>query len=182
MIDQFSFERIHVHVVKFFDSLLQAPHIKIIEATLPESTERIAAGKWQTKLSSSIALLAAQASRDALLQHLNHSGRRPIGRLADQQVDVLRHDDIAHEGESIVVAGLAKNLDKGVSSANRAQQRQASIASEGDKVQMAASIMADEFVGHGKKEKSKPRPSRSGRVGHPEGQRLRKMQQQVPRG
>jgi hypothetical protein len=29
-----------------------------------------------------------------------------------------------------------------------------------------------------KKEKSKPQPSKSGRVGHPEKQRLRKMQQQ----
>jgi hypothetical protein len=37
MIDQFSFQRIHVHVVKFIDSLLQTPDIKIIEAPLHRS-------------------------------------------------------------------------------------------------------------------------------------------------
>ena len=35
MIDQFSFQRIHVHVVKLFDPLLQTPHVEIIEAALP---------------------------------------------------------------------------------------------------------------------------------------------------
>ncbi len=52
MIDQFSFQRIHVHVVKFFDSLLQTPNIEIVEAALPEARQRsIAVGKRQAKLS-----------------------------------------------------------------------------------------------------------------------------------
>ena len=98
MIDQFSFERIHVHVVKFFGSLLQTPDIKIVEASLPEAAERIVSTrKCQTRLSGRIALLAAQTARDALLQNLNHGGRRTFGRLADEQVDVLGHDDVAYE-------------------------------------------------------------------------------------
>ena len=62
-----------------------SPHPKIIEASLPEAAERIvAARKWQTKLSGGVAVLAAQASRDALLQDLNHGGRRAFGQLSDQ--------------------------------------------------------------------------------------------------
>ena len=41
MIDQFSFQRVHVHVVKFFDPLLQTPNIEIVEAALPEARQRI---------------------------------------------------------------------------------------------------------------------------------------------
>ena len=150
MIDQLSFQRIHVHVVKFFYPLLQAPHIKIIEAPLPESRQRIVAVfKFQTQLSRRFALLAAQAARDALLQHLNHSGRRAFGRFADEQVYVLGHDHVAHQGEPVAVARLAKNLDEGVSGANGAQKRQSPIACEGDEMQMSVAVVTNEFVGHG---------------------------------
>ena len=82
-------------------------------------------------------------------------------------MNVLGHDDVAHKGESVAVACFAQDLDKRVSSANGAQEWKTPISSEGDEMEMAASVMANEFVSHGKKEKSKPRPSRSGRIGHP---------------
>jgi hypothetical protein len=34
---QFYFERIHVHVVKFFDSLFEAPNVEVVESALPET-------------------------------------------------------------------------------------------------------------------------------------------------
>jgi hypothetical protein len=37
MIDQFSFQRIHMHILKFFNSLLRTPHIEIAEAALPKA-------------------------------------------------------------------------------------------------------------------------------------------------
>jgi hypothetical protein len=37
-------------------------------------------------------------------------------------------------------------------------------------MEMAASVVANELVGHGRQEKSKPRPSRPERVGHTEKQ------------
>lgn len=122
MIDQFSFERIHVHVVKFFDSLLQTPNIEIVEAALPESRQRIVAiCKYQTKLSGRFALFAAQTAQDALLQNLDHGGRRAFDRLADEQVDVFRHNDVAHQREAVAVARLAENLDERIPGSNRAQ-------------------------------------------------------------
>ena len=41
-------------------------------------------------------------------------------------------------------------------SANRAQQRKTSIVSEGDEMQMAAPVVANDFVGHGKKKIKTP--------------------------
>ena len=83
-------------------------------------------------------------------------------------MDVLRHDDVTYKGEAVAVAYLAQNLDENISGANRAQQRQTPVTSTRNKMQMTAAVVAHEFVGHGTKEKSKPRPSKSGRVGHPE--------------
>jgi hypothetical protein len=37
MIDQFSFQRIHVHVMQFFNSFFQTPNIEIVKTALPES-------------------------------------------------------------------------------------------------------------------------------------------------
>ncbi len=81
---------------------------------------------------------------------------------------MLGHDDVAHQGKAVAVPHLTENLDEDIFGVNRAQQGQASIAGEGNEVQMAASVVANEFVSHGRKEKSKPRPFKTERVGHPE--------------
>ena len=84
MIDQFSFQRIHMHVVKFFDFLLQTPHIEIVEAALPKARHRIVATwKDQIQLSGGRSPLAAQAARDALFQNLNYGRGRSFDRFAN---------------------------------------------------------------------------------------------------
>jgi len=40
MSDQFSLQRIHVHVVKLFNSFLQTPDVEIVETALPETVVR----------------------------------------------------------------------------------------------------------------------------------------------
>jgi len=42
-------------------------------------------------------------------------------------------------------------------------------------------FFSTDIVDRKKKKKPKPRPSKSGRVGHPEGQRHRKIQKQISR-
>ena len=137
-----------MHVVEFFDSFLQTPDIKIVEASLPEAAEHVVVRKWQTKLPGSDALAATQSARNAMLQHLNHSGRRAFGRLTDEQMNVLWHDNIAYERESVAVARFAQNLSKSISSANGAQKGQSSIARECNEMEMASSVMTNEFVSH----------------------------------
>jgi hypothetical protein len=68
-----------------------------------------------------------------------------------------RHDDVAHQGETVAITHLAMNRDESISGANRPQKGQTSIASEGNEMQMAASIVANEFIGHGTEQKSKRR-------------------------
>jgi hypothetical protein len=88
MIDQFSFQRIHVHVVEFFDSLFQTPNVKVIESALPElARQGVFLAEAQGELVQARGAFAAQAARDALLQDLHDSGGRspagsPISRWA----------------------------------------------------------------------------------------------------
>ena len=46
---QLSFQRIHVHVVEFFDPLLQTPNVKVIEAALPEANGEAVILVFKTK-------------------------------------------------------------------------------------------------------------------------------------
>lgn len=66
-------------------------------------------------------------------------------------MDVLGHDHVTDEGEAVPVADFAKHLHEDIPGANRAEQRQASIAGEGNEMQMAAPVVANEFVGHERK-------------------------------
>jgi hypothetical protein len=167
--NQAALQRIHVHVLELFDFLLQTPHVEIIEAALPKARQRIVATcKGQMQLSGGLALFAAQTARDALFENLHGHGRSATTGLADQQVNVFGHHDVTHQREAKAIAHLAKNIHKSISGANRAQQRQASIASESNEMQMSTTVAPDELVGHGTEEKSKPRPFKPERVGHPE--------------
>ena len=76
-------------------------------------------------------------------------------------MDVLRHDNVTHQGEPIAVPNPAENLNKDMRGANRGQQRQAPIAGERNEMQMAASVVANQFVGHGVEGTPKPRPFES---------------------
>ena len=159
VIDQSSLQRIHVHVVKLLDSLLQAPDVEVVKPSLPHSRlRRLAAFKVQIQLSSGRSLLAAQAARDSLLQNLNHSRRRSLGRLSDQQMNVIRHDHVTHQRKTIAVPDLAENLNKHIPGTNRTKQRHAPITTEGNEVKMPAPVDPNEFVGHGGEETQKPRP------------------------
>ena len=94
----------------------------------------MAASQVQFPLSRERSLFGTQAPRDALFQNLNREGGCGLRWFAEEQVDMLRHDNIADQGEAVQVAHFIQNLDKDISSANRAQERQAPIASERDEM------------------------------------------------
>ena len=111
----FSLHRIHVHVVKFFDELGLTPHVKIVEAWLPEArqrADRLPERKCKLLREYLFARLAAESSRDALLQDLQNEGRAALYRFADKQVNVIGHDDVAGQDETVAVPHLAENLYK----------------------------------------------------------------------
>jgi len=76
-------------------------------------------------------------------------------------MDALRHDNVTYQGEPTTVPNLAENLNKNIPGANRAQQRQAPIAGERNEMQMAASIVANQFNGRAGEETPKPSLSES---------------------
>jgi hypothetical protein len=159
MIDQFSFQRVHVHVVELLDSLLQTPDVEVVKPPLPKPRLRILSNiKAQIQLSGIRSLFPAQAPGDALLQNLNRSRGRSFRRLANELMDVLRHYDISNKREPVAVPDVAKNLNESILGANRTQERHAPVTTECNEVKMPAPVNPNEFVSHGVEGTSKPRP------------------------
>jgi hypothetical protein len=169
MMDQFSLERIHVHVVQFLDELGLTPHVEIIKAVLPKPGQRfgrIAERKLELSGGGLPSRLASQAARHALFQDLQDGGRSPHAGFADEQMNVVGHDNVAHQGKPVAIAHFSQNLHKQIPRVRRGQQGQSPIATEGDEMEMALSIPAMESSRHGKSNQ-KPRPSKSEGRGTP---------------
>jgi len=76
-------------------------------------------------------------------------------------VDVFRHSDVAYQREAIAIAHLVQIRDENIPGANRAQQRQASLTTECDEMEMPAPGVPKQFVGRRMEEKSEPQPFQS---------------------
>jgi hypothetical protein len=74
---------------------------------------------------------------------------------------------------------MTKSTFSAASSARRfcERKRQSPLARNCGELQMASPPAANEFMRHGTKEKSKPRPFKNERVGHPERQSPEKQNQ-----
>src|SRR5437588_5214328 len=79
---------ITMHVAQLLHVFLLAPHGKIVVTDLPEAG----------------LVAAAELARRDLLEHLDGDGEFGSLRFADQQVYVLRHDDITADPEAIPAA------------------------------------------------------------------------------
>jgi hypothetical protein len=110
--------------------------------------------------------LASQAVRHALLQDLQDGGRSPDGGFAEEQMNVVGHDDVAHQGKLVAIAHLSQNLRKQIPRVRRARQGQSPIATAGDEVKMALPTPAMKSFRHGESNQ-KPRPSKSEGRGTP---------------
>ena len=115
MSDELLLHGVHVHVVEFLDELRLTPNIEIIKSWLPELRQeivRVSESKSKLLRGHFLAWLAAKPARDTVLQNLHDRGRCALGWLADEQVNVIGHDDIAREGKPEAVAHLSQNLHK----------------------------------------------------------------------
>ena len=112
MSDQISFQGIHVHVLQFLDKLRLTPDVKVVEAGLPELGQDVRIAKRKSELwrGNCLAWRAAYPPRNSLLQDLHDGGWSTLGGFADEQVNVIGHDNVASQGEPIPVAHLAQNL------------------------------------------------------------------------
>ena len=82
-------------ITPLFDELAIAPNVEIVIALLPKMLG-----------------LADQASRSALFQRLDGIGEHAPLRFAEQQVNVLRHDDISVNAKPEIAAhSLQRDLE-----------------------------------------------------------------------
>ena len=70
-------------------------------------------------------------------------------RFADQQVEVLGHDDVAQHHEAVGLAGLFQKPQKQVAPPRCAQPRPALVTTASDEVQMAGTVIPLETLRHG---------------------------------
>ena len=91
-----AFDRVAVHVLQLLDPLVVGEDVEIVVAGLPERTFR-------------------EASGDGDLQGLQGFRQEIVGRFADEQVNVLRHDDVAEDFESVMAAGTLERVEEDVS-------------------------------------------------------------------
>src|SRR5580692_11350950 len=167
---QLSFHRIEMHVIHLLVPFLCAPHIEIVEPSLPERLV-FPNGSFlpQAFLFRPRAAppTPVHRSRNPLFQHLHRRARIPHIRLADQQMNMLRHHYIPDQREIVTHSNLTENLEKEMPSPFRAQQRRATITTAGNKVQMSQSIAASQALLH----PVNPNPSTPEGFGTPHGSR-----------
>ena len=157
MLHEFLFYGILVHVVQLLDHFRSRIDVEIVVAALPEAPQRSFLGpEVQRQLSLGLSPSAAHAARQTLLEDLQDLGRRRERRFADQQMDVIGHEDVPDQSESIARAHLAENLHGEVSGANGSKEMPALIAAEGDEMKITLANDALETLGHMEKSEAGP--------------------------
>ena len=121
--------RVAVHIPQLLDALLFAMHVEVVIPPLPEPNLP--------------ALL--QFARCLLFQHLNRNRQQRPVRLPDQQVNVLRHQNIPGHHEAIPSAHCFKFMFEDAVGSLTRQQRQPAITTEGQKVKTSALLVTDKF-------------------------------------
>lgn len=64
-------------------------------------------------------------------------------------MDVVRHEDVAEDGEAISLAGLFEDLLEGVAGGGSSEDIGVTVAADGDEVEMPGLLMSNEALGHG---------------------------------
>ncbi len=129
-------------VVQLLLPLLSAPQDEIMEPALPYVLFAIALA---ARLSGRLGSEPSQyAPRKALFDGLHHGGRIASFRLAEQQMDMLGHDDVAHHNEMIASADVFQRFNKQVAPGGEIEQRAPLVTTSGDVVQVALAVAAIE--------------------------------------
>ena len=92
-----------------------------------------------------------QPPRHSLLQHLHHHRRIRLLRLPNQQMNVLRHHDVADDDEPIPPPHFIKNDQKRIPRPHRPQKRQTPITTESNEMQLRSPIAPLEILRHREK-------------------------------
>ena len=96
LVDEAACDRVAVHVLQFFDALVVGEDVEVVVAGLPEGT-------------------FFESPGDGDLQGLEGFGEGSFRGFAQEEMDVLRHDDVAEEFELVLFAGAFEGVEEDVS-------------------------------------------------------------------
>jgi hypothetical protein len=108
---------IAMDISQFLDKLVVVPNIEVVVALLPE-----------------MFCPANEPSRNPLLERPNRIGKRALYRLAEQQMHVIRHDDIPEHAQSITAPYALERSFESQPCLMRSQRCPTVIAAERDEV------------------------------------------------
>jgi hypothetical protein len=89
--------------------------------------------------------------REALLDDLQDGGGVAHLGFADQEMEVLGHDHVSQDDEAILLASFFQDAQEEIATVGRAQPRPALVATTGDEVEVAGTVVSFEAAGHGLK-------------------------------
>jgi hypothetical protein len=116
-----------MHVLEFFDGLIVVPHVDVIIATLPEPS-----------ISRHL-----EFSRHLLFQNLQDGGGWEIASFADQQRNMLGHDDLSGGDEGMALPELLPLLLEDAVSGPCGEPEPSLVTTEGYNVEVARVLIAD---------------------------------------
>jgi hypothetical protein len=138
--------RVAMHVIQLLRDLFPAENIEVIETGQPEC-------RWglvvRIRCAALTALLSTALRGYALLQDLHRETNISVVRLANEDVEMLRHHHITDDNEFIPLANFFKDFQEQISSRGRAEKWLTVIATAGDEMVIAASIPPAQSFGHG---------------------------------
>src|SRR5258705_1655292 len=117
---------IFVHVVEFLLHLRAGVDVEVVVAALPEAAE-FAALPWKAeqKLPRAIAFSGSQGAGDPLLETLDDLGWTCAAGLAQKQLHMLGHENVANEGKPEARSSLLKRVNGQIESPTFGQKRRA---------------------------------------------------------
>jgi len=138
-----------MHIAQLLYTLLVGEHNEIIKSRLPDvpiverGVPRVAGPRLVTG-----AQLDQKPAGKALLDRLHHLRRIAALRFGQQQVYVLRHDDIADYRKVISPPNLFDHFEQQIAGLRSGEKRFSLVATGGDEVGVSRAVVTLEFVWH----------------------------------
>ena len=149
--NQSAIHGVSVNVAQLLDALMLCPHVEIIETRLPDMAGRVATGHVVRDGETPTLPEGKSATRagEAVFDDFHHEGRIADVGLGDQQMKMLRHDDVAVNNEAILAAGFLEDFEEQVATEGGAEMRAAVVTTAGDVVQIVVAVETVEALRHG---------------------------------
>ena len=139
-----------MHVAQLFHPLLLGEHDKIVEASLPNVSHGEGCTPKRVGLGTVFgAKFAQQSMGEGLFQGGQHQRKISALRLAEEKMDVLRHDYITDDYKLMSLADPLHNFEKEIARARCPEQGTALITTCSNKVGVSSAVVAVQVCRHG---------------------------------